>query len=146
MSIDLGGLESYTGKTMPAKGWSKKAGRVTSPTSGKRKRQMRIYWRKAQKLKDPLTEREKQILYFIRTYQCEELCSPTATEIGGIFYVSQGVAARNVRNLVAKGFLQTTTDKGRSWRIKFPKGVMFPWEDEKQFPRTVFLPKNEREA
>ncbi len=129
---------------MPVKGWSKKAGRVTSPTSGKRKRQMRKYWRMAQKAKDPLTEREKQVLYFVRRFQVEERFSPTAVEIGLTFLIPHSNAARLVKSLVIKGFLETSNDKGKARSIKFPKGVMFPWEDTKQFPATVFLPrKNE---
>ena len=131
---------------MPPKGWSKKEGRVTSPTTGKRKRQMRKYWRKLQKKKDPLTEREKQVLYYVRSFQAEELYSPTAVDLAATFYITPSIAARYIKSLIAKGFLESNKERKNGRYIKFPRGIKFPWEDEKQFPRTVFLPPKDLEV
>lgn len=89
-----------------------------------------------------LSEREKQVLYAIRTLQYEERVSPSANRLGRIFGLSQSRIKMLTRSLVEKGFLEWSND--RSWQHKkllFPKNIKFPWLDAAQFPTDIFDPR-----
>lgn len=90
-----------------------------------------------------LSEREKQVLYAVRTMQYENRVSPTNGELSEIFGLSNSRIKDLVQGLVRKGFLEFS--KHKSWthkRLLMPKGMKFPWLDYSQFPEDIFDPKD----
>ena len=60
-------------------------------------------------MKAPITDRQKQVLDFIRDYIEANEVSPTLRDIGEHFGVSVPAAARHVKSLVKKGWITRTT-------------------------------------
>lgn len=90
-----------------------------------------------------LTEREKQMLYAVRSMQHENRYAPTCHELARLFGYSSARAKKLVKALVMKGLLEWS--KHHNWvhkRLLFPKNIRFPWRDERQFPKTVFVPED----
>lgn len=65
-----------------------------------------------------VTERQKQILDFIRIFQEEEGFSPSLREIcKGIGLVSHGSLIRHIRLLESQGFIKGLRGKKRAWKV-----------------------------
>ena len=60
------------------------------------------------------TERDKEVLLFIQSYQYEKGYSPTVREIGRSLYMSTTTAQRRLCKLVELGFVTITPKPPRS--------------------------------
>ena len=90
-----------------------------------------------------LSEREKQVIYYVRDFQYERRRPPYQIEISEFFGFSRPASLRYVKKLLKRGLLEISSDdaaKGRGL-ILFPKGTKFPWDDTTQFPSDIFFPR-----
>jgi len=86
-----------------------------------------------------LTEREKQILYLIRTHQYEERYSPTQTQIANTLGVTTPMVYTYVKHLKEKGYLEMSPSKNPiHGRILFPKGTVLPFSKTDELPADIF--------
>lgn len=94
----------------------------------------------------PLREREKKILFFLRLWQFEKRCSPSAKEIGDVFGVKRQSIAASLDELRRKGYIEMSHHKGWQHRtILMPKGMTFPWGNE-SLPDELFDHMRERQV
>ncbi len=92
-----------------------------------------------------LRERDKRVLFYIRTFQWEKRYSPTAGDIASMFAIDRKVIMEIVQALKRKGYIEMSPHT--SWvhrRILFPKGMSFPWGNH-DLPDDIFAHMHELE-
>jgi len=86
-----------------------------------------------------LTEREKQALYLIRTFQYEKRYSPTQRYISKILGFSPAMANELVRELKQKGYIEMSPSSSPVRRhFLFPRGTVLPFGKTAELPPNVF--------
>jgi hypothetical protein len=86
----------------------------------------------------PLREREKKVLFAIRTWQHKKRFSPSVGDISEMFGVHKGTIGKIVSSLKAKGYLQVSQHKNWQRRcILFPEGTKMPWGND-ELPDYLF--------
>jgi DNA-binding HxlR family transcriptional regulator len=89
-----------------------------------------------------LSKKTAQVLYIIRMYQYKYLLTPSKNKIVEIGRMDRKTVHKAIKTLAEKGFIELYKHPTNPLRntIKLPRGVIFPFWDDKQFPPEVFNP------
>lgn len=86
----------------------------------------------------PLTEREKRILFLIRTWQFKKRYSPSCGDVADTFQVKKQTISHVFTSLRKKGYIEMSEHKSFVHRrVLMPAGMEFPWGNE-QLPDELF--------